>query len=52
MVINHPVAEGYVFNKNVSQPIEGIIGSPFMAKQGWTLDFAQKVIYKRNCQTD
>ena len=52
MVINHPVAEGYVFNKKVSQPIKGIIGSPFMAKQGWTLDFAQKVIYKRNCQTD
>ena len=47
MVINHPIAEGYVFNENLHQPIEGLIGSPFMAKQGWTLDFAQKVIYKR-----
>ena len=52
MVINHPVAEGYVFNDDVSQPIEGLIGSPFMAKEGWTLDFAQKVIYKRKCQTN
>jgi hypothetical protein len=52
MVINHPVAEGYVYNDDVSQPIEGMIGSPFMAKQGWTLDFAQKVIYKRKCQTN
>lgn len=32
-------------------PVEAIIGSPFMAKQGWVLDFAQKVIYKRKCQT-
>ena len=51
MVINHPVAEGYAFNDDVSQPIDGIIGSPFMAKQGWTLDFAQKVIYKRKSLT-
>lgn len=51
IVINHPVAEGYAFNDDVSQPIEGLIGSPFMAKHGWTLDFAQKLIYKRNCQT-
>lgn len=51
MVINQSVAEGYVFNESQHQPIEGIIGSPFMAKQGWTLDFAQKVIYKRKCQT-
>ena len=51
MVITHPVAEGYVFNDDVSQPIDGIIGSPFMAKQGWTLDFAQKVIYKRKSLT-
>ena len=47
MVIDHSVAEGYIFNENQLQPIEGLIGSPFMAKQGWTLDFAQKVIYKR-----
>ena len=52
MVITHPVSEGYVFNDDVSQPIEGLIGSPFMAKQGWTLDFAQKVIYKRKYQTN
>jgi hypothetical protein len=51
MVINKHVAEGYVFNDDVSQPIDGLIGSPFMAKHGWTLDFAQKLIYKRNCQT-
>lgn len=51
MVINHPIAEGYVFNENLHQPIEGLIGSPFMAKQGWTLDFAQKVIYKRKSLT-
>jgi len=51
MVINHPVAEGYVFNDDVSQPIDGLIGSPFMAKQGWVLDFAQKMIYKRKSLT-
>ena len=51
MVINRPVVEGFVFSESEQQPIEGAIGSPFMAKQGWTLDFAQKVIYKRKCQT-
>ena len=51
MVINHPVAEGNVFNEKQIQPIEGMIGSPFMAKQGWSLDFAQKVIYKRKSLT-
>lgn len=27
-------------------PIEGIIGAPFMAKEGWILDFGAKIIYK------
>jgi hypothetical protein len=27
-------------------PIEGILGSPFMAKEGWILDFGAKIIYK------
>ena len=49
-VINHPILEGYVCEQDC-QPLEGLIGSPFMAKQGWVLDFAQKVIYKRKCQT-
>lgn len=52
IVINHSVAEGYEFGINQHQSIEGLIGSPFMAKQGWILDFAQKVIYKRKCQTN
>jgi hypothetical protein len=30
-------------------PVEALIGSPFMAKQGWVLDFGAKVIFKRNC---
>ena len=45
MVVNQPFAAAYRSKKH--QPIEGLIGSPFMAKQGWILDFAQKVIYKR-----
>ena len=28
-------------------PVVGIIGSPFMAKEGWVLDFGVKYIYKR-----
>jgi len=47
LVVNHSVAKGSDFGKNELQPIEGIVGSPFMAKHGWLLDFAQKVIYKR-----
>jgi hypothetical protein len=27
-------------------PIEGILGAPFMAKEGWILDFGAKIIYK------
>ena len=30
-------------------PIEALIGSPFMSKQGWVLDFGAKVIFRRNC---
>ena len=47
LVVNHSIAKGSDFGKNELQPIEGIVGSPFMAKHGWLLDFAQKVIYKR-----
>lgn len=28
-------------------PIEVLIGAPFMARQGWILDFGAKIIYKR-----
>lgn len=28
-------------------PIEALIGSPFMASQGWVLDFGAMIIYKR-----
>lgn len=28
-------------------PIELLIGSPFLAKEGWILDFGAKIIYKR-----
>lgn len=31
---------------NPLSTIDGLLSSPFMAKQGWILDFAQKVIYK------
>jgi len=31
-------------------PVVGIIGSPFMAKEGWVLDFGVKYIYKRKTQ--
>lgn len=45
---NYPLA----YEKNSSkdsdkQPVVGIIGSPFMAKEGWVLDFGVKYIYKR-----
>ena len=29
-------------------PLEGMIGSPFMAKQKWILDFGVKAIYKKS----
>lgn len=51
IVINHSVDEEYDPNEDQRYTIEGMIGSPFMAKQGWTLDFAQKVIYKHKHQT-
>ena len=28
-------------------PVEALIGSPFMARQGWVLDFGAGIIYKR-----
>lgn len=28
------------------EPVEAIIGAPFMAREGWILDFGAKVIYK------
>lgn len=28
-------------------PIEALVGSPFMAKQGWVLDFGAKIIFSR-----
>ena len=28
-------------------PIEALVGSPFMAKQGWVLDFGAKIIFRR-----
>ena len=31
-------------------PIEAIICSPFMAKEGWALDFGAKIIYKRKAE--
>ena len=33
-------------NDDQKPPIEVVIGSPFMAKQGWALDFGAKIIYK------
>ena len=32
---------------DVLPPVDGIIGSPFMAKEGWVLDFGAKIIYKQ-----
>ena len=45
-VIKNPV-EG-ICNDGDDQPdsIEALIGSPFMAKEGWTLDFGEMIIYK------
>ena len=34
-------------NGNQLPPVEAIIGSPFMAKEGWVLDFGKQIIYKR-----
>ncbi len=28
-------------------PVAALIGSPFMAKEGWVLDFGANIIYKR-----
>ena len=33
-------------------PVEAIICSPFMAKEGWILDFGAKIIYKRKEEND
>ena len=33
-------------NGNEIPPIGAIVGSPFMSKQGWVLDFGAKIIYK------
>ncbi len=49
------VAPGYIYTPQMGMcdengeqlpPIEGIISSPFMAKEGWVLDFGAKIIYK------
>ena len=34
-------------NGNLLVPLEGMIGSPFMARQEWVLDFGAKAIYRR-----
>lgn len=34
-------------NGNQLPPVEALIGSPFMAKEGWILDFGKQIIYKR-----
>ncbi len=31
-------------------PVEALIGSPFMARQGWVLDFGAEIIYKRRTE--
>lgn len=35
-----------VANEEQIPPIEVLIGCPFMAKEGWTLDFGAKIMYK------
>lgn len=44
-------AEG-VCDENGEQlpPVEALISSPFMAKEGWVLDFGAKIIYKRKAR--
>ena len=34
-------------NGNQLPPVGALIGSPFMAKEGWVLDFGAQIIYKR-----
>ena len=34
-------------NGNPLPPVEAIISSPFMAKEGWVLDFGADIVYKR-----
>lgn len=34
-------------NGELLPPVEGLISSDFMAKQGWSLDFGARIIYKR-----
>lgn len=34
-------------NGNPLLPVEAIISSPFMAKEGWVLDFGADIVYKR-----
>ena len=51
MVMPHHIipSEETRCDKNGEQipPVEGLISSDFMAKQGWALDFGAKIIYKR-----
>ena len=45
---NYPLAYEKKSSEDTDkQPVVGIIGSPFMAAQGWVLDFGVKYIYKR-----
>lgn len=37
-------------NGNPLLPVEAIISSPFMAKEGWVLDFGANIVYKRKSE--
>lgn len=45
-VVKNPVEGIYDDGDDKPDSIEALIGSPFMAKEGWTLDFGQMIIYK------
>jgi len=51
MVMPHQIISsedvGCDVNGEQIPPVEGLISSDFMAKQGWALDFGAKIIYKR-----
>jgi hypothetical protein len=38
-------------NGNALLPVEAIISSPFMAKEGWVLDFGADIVYRRKQTT-
>ena len=45
-IVKKPIEGTYDDGDDQPDSIEALIGTPFMAKEGWTLDFGEMIIYK------